>query len=86
METTKLSTKGQVIIPKSIRAHYKWDTGQELIIIESEDGIFLKSKRPFAENSLEAIAGCLNYKGKAKSIDDMEAAIAKGVALKHDRR
>ena len=86
METTKLSTKGQVIIPKSIRAHYKWDSGQELIIIESEDGIFLKPKRPFSDNSLETIAGCLNYKGKAKSLDDMEAAIAKGAATKNDRR
>lgn len=30
METTRLSSKGQIIIPKALRDIYHWQTGQEL--------------------------------------------------------
>jgi AbrB family looped-hinge helix DNA binding protein len=35
MQTTKLSSKGQVIIPKILRSRYKWNTGQELSVIDT---------------------------------------------------
>jgi AbrB family looped-hinge helix DNA binding protein len=82
METIRLSSKGQVIIPKALRNHYKWDTGQELLVIDKGDGIFLKPKRPFIESSLNDVAGCLKYKGKPKSLKDMERAIKKGALEK----
>ncbi len=79
MTTTKLSSKGQVIIPKPIRASHHWDPGQELIVIDIGDGIILKPSTPFRETSLESAAGCLKYSGAPKTLADMEAAIAKGV-------
>lgn len=33
----------------------------------------------FPETTLEEVAGCLEYKGEAKTLEEMEAAIAKGV-------
>ena len=44
MDTTKLSSKGQVIIPKHIRDLHNWNAGLELEVIELDDGIMLKTK------------------------------------------
>lgn len=79
MEITRLSSKGQVIIPKVMRDAYHWEAGQELIAIDTGDGILLKPKKPFEQTTLADVAGCLKWKGQPKSLDEMEAAIEKGV-------
>jgi len=77
MKTTKLSSQGQVTVPQSLREH--WDEGQELIIINMGDGILLKPKKIFSETRLDEVAGCLNYQGKVKTIEEMDQAIAQGI-------
>ncbi|BAU63275.1 hypothetical protein STA3757_06350 [Stanieria sp. NIES-3757] len=79
MKTTKMSSKGQVIIPKALRESHNWEEGQELIAIDMGDGILLKPKKPFPETTLDRVAGCLKYQGTPKSLEDMEDAIRKGV-------
>lgn len=78
MQTTKLSSKGQVIIPKTLRSRYNWRTGQELSVIDTGDGILLKPSHPFKKTELDHVAGILKYSGKPVSLDEMEAAIKKG--------
>lgn len=86
MEITRLSSKGQVIIPKPLRAAHRWEPGQELIAIDVGDGILLKPKKPFQETALAEVAGCLKYQGKPKSLDEMENAIQQGIMEHwHDR-
>jgi AbrB family looped-hinge helix DNA binding protein len=80
METTRLSSKGQVIIPKALRNIHGWEAGQELIAIDMGDGILLKPKKPFPETTLQNVAGCLKYQGKPKNLGEMEDAIRRGVA------
>ena len=46
METTRLSSKGQIIIPKAIRQAYKWPVGQEFLVEQTEQGILLRPKSP----------------------------------------
>ena len=85
MESTKLSSKGQIIIPKQLRASYQWETGQELIVIDTGDGILLKPKAPFPVSTLSAVADCLHYAGTAKTLADMNDAVAKGLKAQcHD--
>ncbi len=79
MATTKLSSKGQVIIPKPIRTAHHWDAGQELVVIDVGDGVLLKAKKPFVETSIDEVASCLPYSGKAKTLDEMDEAIRQGV-------
>jgi len=79
MEVTRLSTKGQVIIPKALRVIHHWEAGQELIAIDVGDGVLLKSKRPFPETTLDQVAGCLQHIGIPKSLDDLDDAIRVGV-------
>ena len=78
MNTTKLSSKGQVIIPKPIRMAHHWETGQDFIVINTNNGVLLKPKNPFKETSLDEVASCLKYQGKRKTLDDMEQAIKQG--------
>ena len=79
METTQLSNKGQITIPKKLRDQSNWKEGQEFTIINVGDGILLKPKKLLPETNLDDVAGCLNYQQKAKSIEEMEQAIAQGI-------
>lgn len=83
MNTTKLSSKGQVIIPKPLRTLHHWETGQELVVVDVGDGILLKPKTPFEETSIKDVASCLKFKGKTQTLEDMEAAIAEGIRDKY---
>jgi AbrB family looped-hinge helix DNA binding protein len=78
MNKTRLSSKGQVIIPKSSRDAHRWETGQELVVIDTDEGILLKPARPIPAASLKELAGCLKYTGPAKSLEEMEEAIRTG--------
>ena len=84
MNTTKLSSKGQVIIPKPLRTAHHWEPGQELVVVDIGDGILLKPKTPFPETDIDAVASCLEFTGRDKSLDDMESAIAKGIKEKYN--
>jgi AbrB family looped-hinge helix DNA binding protein len=79
MNTTRLSSKGQVIIPKPLRTAHHWEAGLELVVVDLGDGILLKPKTPFTETSISDVASCLKFRGKLKSLDEMEAAIGKGI-------
>jgi AbrB family looped-hinge helix DNA binding protein len=79
MEVTRLSDEGQVIIPASLQAALRWKAGQELVVINMGDGILLKPKKPFAETSLEQVAGCLSCIGQPKTLENMENAISQGL-------
>jgi AbrB family looped-hinge helix DNA binding protein len=87
MLTTKLSSKGQVIIPKEIRNRHHWEPGQELQAIDTDDGILLRSASPFPEATLREVASCLSYAGRPRTLEEMEEAIKKGArSMKRDRR
>ena len=83
MNTTKLSSKGQVIIPKPLRTAHHWEAGQERVVVNLADGILLKPKAPFPETSINDVASYLNYKGNSKTLDEMEQAIRKRIKAKY---
>ena len=71
METTRLSSKGQVIIPKGFRTSHHWLTGLELQVIETGDGVLLKPRAPFPETTIDQVAGMLKREGQ-KTFTDAE--------------
>lgn len=75
METTRLSSKGQVIIPKPLREAHHWDTGIELLVVDTGDGLLLRPKPIFAPTTLDEVAGCLRSTGAARSEEEIDAAI-----------
>jgi AbrB family looped-hinge helix DNA binding protein len=56
MDTT-VSTKGQVIIPKSIRDELGIDAGAKLRVFTEGRRIVMEAARPFAETSLDQVGG-----------------------------
>jgi len=83
--TTTVSIKGRVILPKAIRERRRWSTGTELIVEETPEGVLLKPKPAFAASRPEDVFGSLPYHGPAKSIAEMNAAIAGEVKRRHAR-
>jgi AbrB family looped-hinge helix DNA binding protein len=75
MSTTKLSSKGQVIIPKSVRDAHDWQAGMTFEICEHEDGVLLRPRRPFPQTKLDEVAGCLTWSGPAITIEQMDKAV-----------
>jgi AbrB family looped-hinge helix DNA binding protein len=85
MQTTRLSSKGQIILPKAVRDAHHFQPGLEFVVEEHPDGIFLRPLRTaFAPTRLEDILGCAGYRGPALTIDDMDAAIARGALAVSD--
>ena len=78
METTKLSSKGQVIIPKLVRKTHHWETGLELVVIDTGDGILLKPKAAFTTTTLGKVAGLLKDRVCAKTDAEIEVAVKQG--------
>ena len=79
METTRLSTKGQIILPKNIRVSREWGPGTEFTVEETGDGILLRPAARFPDADLEQVAGCLRSKRKTNTPAQMRAAIAREV-------
>lgn len=75
MVTTRLSSKGQIIIPKSVRDARKWQTGQELMVLDTDDGILLTPRQAFAPTTIDQVAGCLHQQGLEKTDQEIEAAM-----------
>ena len=85
METTRLSSKGQIVLPKTIRTSRAWDPGTEFTVEETGDGVLLRPTALFPGTSLDQVVGCLRSKRKVKTRAQMDAAITREVIRRHDR-
>ena len=75
MALTKLSTKGQVVLPKDVRDSLGLSSGAELEV-EVRDGLVVL--RPIQRTSVDDLLGMLPWDGEPKSIEEMGEAIAQG--------
>jgi AbrB family looped-hinge helix DNA binding protein len=85
METTRLSTKGQIVLPKAVRTSRAWGVGTEFTVEETSEGILLRPAGPFPETDLDQVVGCLRSKRKLKTPAQMRAAVEREVMRRHDR-
>jgi AbrB family looped-hinge helix DNA binding protein len=83
--TTTVSTKGQVILPKAIRQRRDWPPGTTLVVEETPAGVLLRRERVFPETRPEDVRGMLAYKGKPKTLAEMDAGIVAEVKRRHAR-
>lgn len=67
METTKMTSKGQVLIPKRLRSKYGIKTGIRIALVESPEGVFLK---PMDEAFFNRFVGLL--KEGAPSLEEVK--------------
>lgn len=85
MTTTKVSSKGQVVLPREVREQRKWAAGTTLIVEDTPQGVLLRAQKPFPPTKFEDVFGMLQYNGKPKTIEEMEAAMPNGVKERHAR-
>jgi AbrB family looped-hinge helix DNA binding protein len=86
MQTTRLSTKGQIILPKPIRESKAWKPGMEFIVEERPEGVLLRPASLFPRTTLDQVVGCLKWKGKPKKLTskEIQKAIDSEVKRRHD--
>jgi AbrB family looped-hinge helix DNA binding protein len=73
--TAKLSTKGQLILPKSIRERRRWQAGTRLVVEDRPEGVLLTPARVFPPARPEDVYGSLKVSGPPKTIEEMDAGI-----------
>ena len=72
VSTVRLSSKGQIVIPKDMRDSFYWDAGSELLLIATERGVMLQSKSTTKKKiSASALRGFLQYKGKTITTEEL---------------
>lgn len=74
--TTVLSTKGQVILPKSVRDHRKWTAGAKLVVEETSEGVLLRMAPLFEATRVADVFASLKADGRPRTIEEMDAAVA----------
>ena len=87
---TKVSAKGQVVIPKDVRDRLRFAPGTALEVIESGDSVTLRHVRPpktrTFEECIARIKARANYTGPPVSIEEMNASIDEMFHNKNDDR
>ena len=82
METVRVSSKGQIVIPKSLRAAFHIEAGSELAIFAEGDEIHLRqAEQRFARTDISAGTGLLARPGRAAPAE-ADARRAIGAMLK----
>ncbi|RCW80602.1 AbrB/MazE/SpoVT family DNA-binding domain-containing protein [Phyllobacterium bourgognense] len=81
--TTVVSTKGQIVLPATIRKQHHWDPGTRLIVEETDEGVLLKEQPLFESSMISDVFGMLKYTDEPKTLEEMDAAIAAQARLRH---
>jgi AbrB family looped-hinge helix DNA binding protein len=76
--TVRLSTKGQLVVPKEIRERHGWSAGTELVFEDQGDRVILRQVENLPPTRVEDLIGSTGYRGPAKSLKEMDEGIAEG--------
>jgi AbrB family looped-hinge helix DNA binding protein len=85
METTRLSSKGQIILPKAVRETHHWEPGTDFSVEDTGDGVLLRPLKTTPPTRLDQVVGCLHTDGPARTLEEMDAAIDHEVRARRDR-
>lgn len=79
---TKMSAKGQVVIPKAVRERLRMRPGQLFDVVETAEGVLLRRVatpgRLSFEEALARIRKIVRYDGPTVGIDEMKETIRQG--------
>ena len=75
---TKVSTKGQVVLPKAIREKRGWGPGAELIVEERPEGVLLRPAPKAAATRFEDVLRLVSVRSiECASIEEMHRSRAR---------
>ena len=75
--TTKMSSKGQVVIPEEIRKRLKLKKGSQFVVVSEKDVVILKAISPPSMDEFDALIADARKKAKEAGMkrSDIEATI-----------
>ena len=75
--TTKMSSKGQVVIPEEIRKRLNLKKGSQFVVVSEKDVVILKAISPPSMDEFDALIADARKKAKEAGMkrSDVEAAI-----------
>jgi AbrB family looped-hinge helix DNA binding protein len=86
LPTTRLSTKGQVILPAELRKKRGWQPGQVLEVHETDEGLLLKPAPLFPRTTVGAAFGMLRSPlDRPPTIEEMNQGIVDEALRRHAR-
>lgn len=79
LATTKMSSKGQVVIPEDIRKRLKLKAGSQFVVVGEKDVVILKTISAPSMEEFDTLIEEARRKGKEAGLkpSDITAAIAK---------
>ena len=79
LATTKMSSKGQVVIPEEIRKRLKLKAGLQFVVVGEDDVVILKAITPPSMEDFDALIAEARQKGKEAGLkpSDITDAIAR---------
>lgn len=80
METTRLSSKGQVVIPKAVRDAHGWREGTEFTVEAEKGSLVLRPVKPFPRKTVDEVYGSAKYEGPPKTIKEMNEGVEEAAA------
>lgn len=77
--TTKMSSKGQVVIPEDIRKQLRLKAGSQFVVVGSDDVVILKAIVPPAMKEFDRLISAARKQAKQAKMkrSDISSAIAK---------
>ena len=81
---TRLSSKGQIVLPRPVRLAHRWGPGTKFIVNDTPDGVLLRPAKAFPPTRIDDVFGCADYHGPAKSLEEMAAGVL-AEAKRHTR-
>lgn len=77
LSTTKLSSKGQVVIPDEIRKHLHLQTGAQFVVMGEDDVVILKLITPPSRKNLSVLISKVRAKARTAGLtkQDVKQAI-----------
>lgn len=82
MNRTRLSSKGQVVLPKSIRDALHLEEGTEFVVSTEGNAVVLRRSTVFPPTTLAEVTGYLKTPGPSRTLAEME----QGLRRAHRRR
>jgi AbrB family looped-hinge helix DNA binding protein len=86
MLKVKASSKGQVVIPKSVRAALSIKAGTELEVSQHGNAVTFRVAAPEKRYTIDDLIGCLPYSGPPKTIAEMDKGIEEAVLERWERK
>jgi AbrB family looped-hinge helix DNA binding protein len=79
LATTKMSSKGQVVIPEDIRKRLNLKAGSQFVVMGEDDVVILKSIEPPSMKDFDALISEARKQARQASLkrSDISSAVAK---------